>query len=193
MKILAQVTEVDNSSDLIREAIEAVNELDVLVGIPEEKTERKEGDKITNSELAFIQSHGVRSRQMKRDTDKDIREGKSYGQAHDLYVQSKGSPLHRIPPRPIIEPAIEDGKEILAEHFKDSAEKALNGNKQGAVDALKRAGQEGQNIVRRWFVNPKNRWAPNSPLTIKRKGSDNPLIDTGEMRKAITYVVRKKG
>jgi hypothetical protein len=47
----------------------------------------------------------------------------------------------------------------------------------------------GQNIVRAWFVDPKNGWPENSPITIAAKGSDKPLIDTGELRKAITYVV----
>ena len=31
---------------------------------------------------------------------------------------------------------------------------------------------------------------PNAPETIKRKGSSNPLVDTGQMRNAVTYVVR---
>lgn len=32
---------------------------------------------------------------------------------------------------------------------------------------------------------------PNAPSTIKRKHSDNPLIDTGKMRQSVTYSVRK--
>ena len=32
---------------------------------------------------------------------------------------------------------------------------------------------------------------PNALSTIKRKGSANPLIDTGELRRAITYKVVK--
>ena len=30
---------------------------------------------------------------------------------------------------------------------------------------------------------------PNSPVTVALKGSSNPLIDTGEMRGAVTYKV----
>lgn len=33
---------------------------------------------------------------------------------------------------------------------------------------------------------------PNSPVTIKLKGSSNPLIDTGEMRQAVTWLVEAK-
>ena len=32
-------------------------------------------------------------------------------------------------------------------------------------------------------------WKPNSPATIQAKGSDSPLIDTGELRKSITSSV----
>ena len=36
-------------------------------------------------------------------------------------------------------------------------------------------------------------WVPNAPSTIKRKGSNKPLIDTGRMRQSVIYVVREKG
>lgn len=35
------------------------------------------------------------------------------------------------------------------------------------------------------------KFKPNSPKTIKRKGSAKPLIDTGLMRESITYKVNK--
>lgn len=35
-------------------------------------------------------------------------------------------------------------------------------------------------------------WAPNSQVTIKGKKSDSPLIDTGELRKSVSYKVGKK-
>ena len=34
-------------------------------------------------------------------------------------------------------------------------------------------------------------WTPNSALTIAKKGSSRPLIDTGELRASITYKVEK--
>lgn len=36
-------------------------------------------------------------------------------------------------------------------------------------------------------------WVPNSPRTIKRKGSDKPLIDKGDMLKALNAIVRPVG
>ena len=35
-------------------------------------------------------------------------------------------------------------------------------------------------------------WKANKPSTIKRKGSDSPLIDTGELRRSITSEAKKK-
>lgn len=35
------------------------------------------------------------------------------------------------------------------------------------------------------------KWAPNAPYTVKQKGSDKPLIDTGELRRSISSEVIK--
>lgn len=191
MNIFAEIKEIDHKTKLIDEAVKAIRELDVLVGIPQDENART--DSISNAELAYIHTHGVRSTEMINDMGKDISKGVSYRKAYNLYIRSKGSPLHRIPPRPIIEPALEDSKEQVGELLKKPMLKALNGDKQGAIEALERVGMQGQNIVRAWFTNPKNNWPANSPITIKLKGSSRPLVDTGELRKSITYVVRKRG
>lgn len=63
----------------------------------------------------------------------------------------------------------------------------------GQIGAMKAADQIGaiaasvvQRVITR-FNNP-----PNAPSTIKAKGVDNPLIDTGLMRKSVTWEVRNK-
>ena len=35
-------------------------------------------------------------------------------------------------------------------------------------------------------------FAPNAPSTIKKKGSSQPLIDTGTMRQSVNYVIKKR-
>lgn len=35
-------------------------------------------------------------------------------------------------------------------------------------------------------------FTPNAPSTIKRKGSDKPLIDTGTMRQSVNFVIKNK-
>lgn len=109
-----------------------------------------------------------------------------------LYIHTHGSPIRNIPPRPVLQPAIEANKEAIGKQFATASREALKGNVMGAENGLEKAGMVAQNVARAWFENPGNGWASNSPRTIARKKSDRPLIDTGEMRKAITYVVRFK-
>ena len=92
-----------------------------------------------------------------------------------------------------MEPAIEHRKDWIAEQLGKAAQAALDGDVKGVQDGLHKAGQVAENAAREWFTNPANGWAPNSPKTIKYKGSSKPLIDTDQMRKAITHVVRRKG
>ena len=96
------------------------------------------------------------------------------------------------PARPIIEPAIEaeGNKEPIAHELALAAKAVLDGKPEEAKRHLELAGLTGQNAVKAWFDDPRNGWAANAPATIKAKGSDHPLIDKGEMRNSITYVVK---
>lgn len=148
---------IDRFQDIQR-SLQELAKKDVLVGVPEASSNRKDSNEVTNAELVYMHTHG--------------------------------SPLWNLPPRPIIEPAIEANKEEIGGLLREALTNALDGRPFEV--ALKKAGMKGQNVVRAWFVDPRNGWAPNSPVTIARKGSERPLIDTGEMRKAITYIVRDK-
>lgn len=179
----------------LTDAVGALAKKEVLVGIPAEHSSRQtpSDDNINNAELLYIQSHGVRKAEMRAEMQKHIDAGKKYSEAHSLYIQSHGSPLWHIPPRPVLEPSIEASKEPIAKQLQGATVAALNGNKQEVDNALHKAGMVAENAAKAWFENPQNGWPPNSPKTIAKKGSDSPLIDTGEMRKAITHVVRDRG
>ena len=156
------VSDGDNTTAILL-ALQALSETQVLVGIPEEQTGR-ESDVLTNAAL--------------------------------LYIQSNGSPLNNIPARPVIEPALENSNDKLGQLMGDAAKKALSGDQSGMNSALETAGLAGEAAVRAWFTSPDNGWAPNAESTQKakeRKGSTDPrpLIDTGELRRSITYVVRR--
>jgi hypothetical protein len=178
--------------DILRNAITEIQKLQVYVGIPEEGSERKDSSEVSNAELAYMHTHGVRKQSMINDMQGSIDSGASYSKAHEMYIQANGSPLWKSPPRPIIEPAIENSKEKIADQLQIAATKALEGDSNGAKAQLEKVGMLGQNVVREWFVDPNNNWPENSPKTIAAKGSDKPLIDEGELRKAITYVVGDK-
>lgn len=175
--------------DLTDDVLKSLNDLakkTVCIGVPD-STEH-ENTKITNAELMYVHTNGARNKDMIQAMQHDIDSGMPYSEAHELYVHEHGSPLWNIPPRPILEPAIENGKEQIAELLKDAALQALDGN--NIQPSLEKVGMQGQNIARGWFTNPSNNWAANSKETIKKKGSSRPLIDTGELRKSITYVIK---
>jgi hypothetical protein len=160
----------------------------VYVGIPESKTSRPGA--ITNAGLMYIHTHG--------------------------------SEVMNIPPRPVIEPALEADMAVLENILGEGVKAGLNGDMNGVKQNLQIAGQRGANDAQQWFTNPDNGWPQNSPATIARKlakirnkktrndalsvlaaasfmptygdnpdldAINTPLIDTGSLRKSITFVV----
>lgn len=161
----------------------------IYVGIPQSTASRGKGP-INNAELLYAHTHGIRRQDMRAEMGASIRAGAKYSTAYKMYIMSHGSPLWQVPPRPVIEPAIEHYKDAIAVLFCSVIRAAAKGDEAATQKAMHKCGMKAQNVCRDWFVNPANGWDPNSPFTVKRKGSDKPLIDTGALRKAITYVVR---
>ncbi len=171
---------------------------DLLVGVPSDNTARNSNDNITNSELVYIHTYGVDKKSVRKRILQLQRQGYNFKSARRtaqrLYEGKYGSPAYRIPPRPIIEPAIEANSEKIQEKIDKAVDNFLNFDFVQGEKNLKKAGMFAQNKVRAWFTDEKNGWPPNSPSTIAAKShgnsiKDKPLIDTGEMRKSITYVV----
>lgn len=161
----------------------------IYVGIPQATNSRKGGE-IGNAELLYIHTHGIRRRPMIEEMNQDMARGIKYSAAFSLYIQSHGSPLWHSPPRPVIEPALAANKVRIAAEFKKIYQATAAADGDGVERAITRTGLLAQNVCREWFDDPRNNWPANSPVTIAKKKSDKPLIDTGSMRKAITYVVR---
>jgi len=122
-----------------------------------------------------------------------IRRGDKINNASLLYILTHGSPIRNIPATPVIEPAIvaEGNRQEITAELKTAAKAVLDENPVQAKAALRRAGQAGANAAIRWFKDPRNGWPPNAPSTIRRKGSDSRNIDTGALRKSLTFVVRE--
>jgi hypothetical protein len=155
--------------DKLKDVLKAIDSLDVnrvLVGVPEEKSARS--GVINNATLARIHEYG--------------------------------SPAAHIPPRPFLEPGIMRAVGKIANDLREGAREALDEMKPGAADkALNKAGMHTVQSVQEVFTD--NDWEPlKHPRPKKgrshRKGADvkeNPLIDTGALRRSISYVVREKG
>jgi len=167
---------VDNTKEFRKAVREAIDKR-VLVGIPEKGSARntqatakrmKIKGRINNAQLCYIHTHG--------------------------------SPMHGIPARPIIEPALEaaDNKARTAMILGNAARALFKAQPAQAKLHLHQAGLFASSAVKRWFTDSRNNWAPNAPSVAahKRKnkpGVIRPLIDTGQLRNAITYVVLDKG
>ena len=169
--------------------VEKLKKRRIMVGIPEKKSARQ-GEPINNAQLLYILSHGVRRKSMRDEMQPYIDSGMKYSVAYQLYIMSHGSPLWQIPPRPVLEPAIEYHQDAFGKLFAAVMKAACKGDEAALNVAITNLGLAAEGYCRDWSTNPRNGWPPNSPRTIKEKGSARPLIDTGAMRKAITYVVR---
>ncbi len=122
-----------------------------------------------------------------------------------LAVQEHGSPLLRIPSRPVIRPALAkpETRFALARELKAAAEAAWEGNDEGVRTALEAAGQAGADGIRAYIDS--NIPPPNSPVTVNGgwiynraarksvyvpgKGKNKPLFDTGALYDAFGYEI----
>jgi phage gpG-like protein len=154
----------DNVASLLR-SLQELARRDVLVGITEERSERDdpEAGTLGNASLAYIHEHG--------------------------------SVLNSIPARPFLEPGIQDARDILVGMFEQAAQAALNGKEEVSLRALDKAGLVAQNAVRaKITAGPFTPLAASTLASRRRRGrtGTKPLIDTGQLRNSITYVVREK-
>ena len=120
-----------------------------------------------------------------------------------LAVQEHGSPVMRIPPRPVVAPALArpETRQKMAEHMKAAVQAAWEGK--DYHPALEAAGQAGADGIRAYidaYIPP-----PNSPATVsggwirnrvakkavyvKGKGFDKPLFDTGTLYNAFGFEI----
>lgn len=159
-----KVSSTADKVPLLDAALKLLQKRDVLVGIPEEKGERKQDSPINNAALLYINDHG--------------------------------SPAQNIPARPTLKPGVEDATPKMLPHLKETGKQALeNPSAENIERGLSAVGLIAQNSVR-----AKINAGPPPPLkeaTIKarkRRGytTEKPLVVTGQMRNAVTYVVREK-
>jgi hypothetical protein len=179
---VSQNLNLANKDAAFLKKLKSLKKLEVLVGIPEKKAPRKKG-KMNNATL--------------------------------LYIHTKGSPLNNLPARPLIEPALaaDDNAEKISEDLREVVKAILDGNENKAHRLMGITGQDAVNAIQDWFDDPRNGWEPNTDATVKRKlrkikdlskrkqafteykeGIENInsiLVDTGVLKRAITYVLRE--
>lgn len=135
----------------------------VLVGIPDSTPERDDGE-MSNAQLGYI---------------------------HEF-----GSPAQNIPARPFLVPGVNDAKSAVAKQMEAGIKKTLTGDKSAADKALHAAGLTAENAAKAKINS--NVPPPLSPRTLAQRRArgvtrENTLVDTGQLRNSITYVIRPKG
>lgn len=120
-----------------------------------------------------------------------------------LAINNFGSPINNIPARPVMQNGIRKAQPEIAEQFKKAAQEAFSKGVPALERYYERAGSIAANAVKRAINDqdfqgggPKNEGP--APATLKArkyltqsgfKGTKS-LIVTGQMRNAITYMVR---
>ena len=114
--------------------------------------------------------------------------------AEIAYIMENGAPEANIPPRPSLLPGIEAARPRITALFKQHAQYCIKGDIARADRVLHAIGLTAQAAVRSEITN--GNFLPLSPRTLAerlRRGrtGTKPLLDTGQMRNAVNYVIRK--
>jgi hypothetical protein len=155
-------TVVDNTPQL-RAALRALADHEVLVGFPEESAQERSDTALTNAALAYIQDHG--------------------------------SPANNIPPRPFLDPGVRSVATKIQAPLRRGAKAALEGHPAMVSAGLNAAGLVAQGGVRSYLT--RGNFPALAPATLRRRRAagftgTRPLLVTGQLRAAVTYVVRQR-
>lgn len=156
-------TIIDNTAKLF-EGVALLGWLRVSVGIPEDETQRKDGDAIGNAAL--------------------------------LYIHENGAPEVGIPARPTLKPGIRNARSEIERRLRLAGEAALAGRPESVRNQFAAAGQAGASAVKAMINSNVGPPLAESTLAGRRRRGlrrTNTLVDTGQMRNAVTYVVREDG
>lgn len=153
---------VEDFTDKFNEIVKGFKRDAVLVGIPQQDAERKETDPINNAAL--------------------------------LAINEFGSPLNNIPPRPAMAIGLRNAQDAIAEQFKLAAQQALTKGLAALSPAYNRVGLIASNSVKKAINSQEGLAEPSEATLAAREAAGfkgtKALIVTGQMRNAITYVVK---
>lgn len=92
----------------------------------------------------------------------------------------------KMPERPFMRNGLRDGVPEIKRASRTIAKRIVRGQL-SAKQGLNQLGIKGKQLIQESITDLSD--PANSPVTMQMKGSSNPLIDTGEMRGAVTYEV----
>jgi len=155
---------ISDFTKVVMDGVAALKSYETLVGIPQDEGPREEQGGINNAALLFINNFG--------------------------------SPGQNIPPRPVMDIGIRGAQDEIADEMKNAAKAALSKGSKAVAMYYERAGIIASNSVKRTINDQIDIEGPaDSTLRAREargfKGTKS-LVVTGQLRNAITYVVRTK-
>lgn len=183
----------DRVDDFIAD-LESLLSHEVLVGIPASSAARAPEKK---SEFHSFSAAGIREGLEKADAARAGRDPAApvtIDNATLGYIHEHGAPSVNIPARPFLVPGVQQARDQITKVLSQGVEAVTNGNRQAAMNSLDKAGLIAQNAVRRKIT--EGPFVPLKPRTLaarraRGRTGEKPLIDTGQLRRSITYVVRE--
>lgn len=171
-KMTTAIRLVTDHTDAFLRGVKLLEKKQVLVGVPAEKAPR----------------------------DAEDAKDRSINNAALAYIHNFGSPPQNIPPRPFMDPGILNVRDQITAQMQKAGEAALDGN----ADTV-RNNFEAVGLIAATSVKLKIREGPFQslkPATIRARqrrakmslsvSEIRPLIDSGQLLNAISYVVREK-
>ncbi len=112
------------------------------------------------------------------------------------YMNETGDPERNLPARPFLVPGVDAARDDIGKMLGKAADAAMDGRQDVVNRQLNAAGLTAQNSVKAAITD--TAFAPLSERTLaarraKGRTGEKPLIDTGQLRRSVTYIVRKKG
>lgn len=95
-----------------------------------------------------------------------------------------------IPSRPFLRNSVDAHMGEIVNFVSGVLDRIVNGG-QGAQDTLWQTGSFMRGLIQKEIVS--GSYAPNAPETIRKKGSEVPLVDDGQLRDLVNYQVVERG
>lgn len=146
-------------------------------------------DKLTPEGKRFLEA-------IKQIADLEVRIGFQAGEAEyegvDLCEIAAYNELGTVhtPSRPFIRDSVENHMDEISTNIAGWCKKIVRGEMQ-AHEMMMNIGMMQKGLIQQSIT--EGGFEPNSPETIRRKGSDVPLVDSGQMRQAVNYLIVQKG
>lgn len=150
---------------------------------PEGEKIKKALDQLNEDAVGVGYQRGKKTHKATRKGEKDV-------DMLDIAAWNEFGTSNGIPARPFLKNSIESYQDEIMKDMKTCVQKVMNGA--DPVTALNGLGATHVGRVQRSIT--EGSYGQNKPSTIRKKhGKDKPLIDTGQMRQSVHYIVKKKG